>query len=52
MPGIVQWVNNHFENFSVFEDIAMGAVRYSPSIANAGMFEEHQMSHYPYIRKR
>lgn len=36
VPGIVQWVNNHFEKiFPTFEDIAMGAVRYSHSIANA-----------------
>ncbi len=34
-PGIVNWVNEHFQQiFPTYEDIAMGAVRYSPSIAN------------------
>lgn len=33
--GIVNWVNQHFKQvFPAFEDIAMGAVSYSPSTAN------------------
>lgn len=35
IPGIVNWVNEHFETvFPSYEDIASGAVSYSSSIAN------------------
>lgn len=34
-PGIVNWVNEHFPVvFPLFDDIATGAVPYSPSLAN------------------
>jgi len=36
LPGIVQWVNTHFQSvLPAVNDIAMGAVSYSPSIANS-----------------
>lgn len=35
LPGIVQWVNQHFPAvFPSFDDVATGAVSYSPSFAN------------------
>jgi len=35
IPGVVNWVNDHFPLvFPNFEDIATGAVTYSPSVAN------------------
>lgn len=42
VPDIVEWVNNHFAKiFPTFEDIAMGAVRYSISQAHADYSEKN-----------
>ncbi len=49
VPGIVEWVNEHFQKiFPIFEDIAMGAVRYSPSVANTDKISQHHVSLHPY----
>ncbi len=41
-PGIVNWVNAHFPTvLSAFDDIATGAVSYSPSLANQTTLAEN-----------
>lgn len=52
VPGIVNWVNEHFQKiFPAFEDIAMGSVRYSPSIANAATspHDEQKVRLHPFV---
>jgi ATP-dependent exoDNAse (exonuclease V) beta subunit len=49
-PVIVDWINGHFQKvLAPFEDIATGAVSYSPSMANAANHHDQSAVHYHVI---
>lgn len=50
VPGIVNWVNEHFPKiFPAYEDIATGAVSYSPSIATLETHDATAVTLHTYI---
>lgn len=50
VPGIVNWVNEHFPKiFPAYEDIATGAVTYSPSIATVDTLDTSAVTLHTYI---
>lgn len=49
-PGIVAWVNQHFQTIlPAFEDIATGAVSYSPSVASQENINTQAVALHPFF---
>ncbi|MFO1290213.1 MAG: UvrD-helicase domain-containing protein [Nitrosomonas sp.] len=50
--GIIDWINQHFPNILPNQDeVAMGAIAYTPSIAIHPKMGEHSVTFHPYWQK-